>query len=98
MKLQFLDLFTFEPKPKTDNLSTKKSVCASIFFIVIAFTYIVVNFTAFIVFNKPKISEYKDLLPQESIIKLNEFAFNFQIGENLDQSFYDENYWTYDLV
>ena len=54
------------------------------------------NFTLFIFDNRPKLSQYNSSL-EGKIIPLNKFAFGFVSGELNDQTFYDEDYWTYDL-
>lgn len=48
------------------------------------------------VYNKSKINNYNYNLGYK-VTQLNQIVFGFQIGQNLDETFYDEDYWSYEL-
>ena len=82
-KLKRIDLFSFLPKPKTNKVSTKRSLIGSIILIILFVSIAVSKLYFFIMNNPPKVNKYKVPL-DENNYNVPDFAITFIYGENLD--------------
>jgi len=60
-----IDIFSFVPIPKTNQISSKVSLSGSILFIILTIAYLGTSFYLFIEKNSPKIIETDYPLPKQ---------------------------------
>lgn len=63
--LHALDIFSFLPVPRTNPISTKRSICGSFLLLFIFFGYIIYSLVSFFVANYPRMNLYSVPLPSD---------------------------------
>ena len=92
-----LDIFAFLPVPISREVSTKRSIVASVLLIVLFLAYVIYGTYKLLTNNPPKTNQYYKPIPETMEVETPQFAIVFMTGENLNISFYDESYFTFKL-
>lgn len=92
-----LDLFAFTPVPTGEDYSSKRSQYATLAFLLIYLAYIGYTLYAFFAQNLPRINQFSNRLDDSVQYPAPSMAFAFLTGDNLNQSFYDPTYFTFNF-
>lgn len=81
--LHKVDIFAFLPVPRTDQVSTRRSICGSLILLALFLGYIAYSFTIFLTKNVPRLNQYEVELDPNQEITAPEIAFNYFSGDPL---------------
>jgi hypothetical protein len=95
--LHALDLFAFEPVPKTNDFSTRRSILGSLLIIALFLTYVIFTFVNFFINNTPTLNTYSTHIMPNQNFTLPRITILFVTGTELNISFYDETYFKINL-
>ena len=96
--LHAIDIFAFLPVPKTEEVSTKRSVIGSVSLIVIFLSYLIVSLVYFFTNNPPRINQYSTPLDYSTIVNTPNMAIGFLSGKEFDDTSYNRNPAYFDIV
>lgn len=89
--LEAIDIFAFLPVPKTEEVSTKRSVIGSLSLIVIFLSYFIYSLIMFLTNNTPRINQYSVPLDYNNIITAPDMAIGFLAGKEFNDSSSNRN-------
>lgn len=92
-----IDVFKFLPVPKGDEVSTRRSLLGTVTVIIIMAAYVGYSLYGFITNNTPTVNSVKNPLPDDLVVEVPKFAITFATGDDLNISFYDARYFTFQL-
>lgn len=91
------DIFSFLPVPIGREVSSKRSILASMILLIFFICYVTYCIYAFVTNNPPRTNQFYMPIPESLEIESPQFAVVFMTGENLNISFYDESYFNFKL-
>jgi len=92
-----LDIFGFTPVPTGQRISTRKSRYGTYIFIGVYLLYITKIFYSFLTANTPRVNQFSNRLDDNIQYKAPRMAFAFLTGDNLNISFYNPKYFTFEF-
>lgn len=92
-----LDIFAFTPIPTGSDYSSKRSRYATIAFILLYLGYFGYTLYGFFAQNVPRINQFSNQLDDSLQYPAPSMAFAFLTGDNLNVSFYDPTYFTFNF-
>ncbi|EAR96721.1 transmembrane protein, putative (macronuclear) [Tetrahymena thermophila SB210] len=96
--LHAIDIFAFLPVPKTEEVSTKRSVIGSLSLIVIFLGYLIFSLISFFTNNAPRINQYSVPLDYNLVINNPDLAIGFLSGKELNDFRYNNDTSYFEIV
>ncbi|CAD8202077.1 unnamed protein product [Paramecium octaurelia] len=92
-----LDLFQFMPVPKTEMVSSKRSLYGSLLMIGCFLAYFLYTFVAFVTNNSPTVNQYEEIL-ETANITLPDIAFGYFYGDPFSKTINDPSIFYFQMV
>ena len=89
------DIFAFKPTPRGTRVSSAKSRLGTRIFLLVFISYIALTALQFLENNVPSINQYFVPLDERIEHPSPEMSFAFQLGDDLNETYYDETYFKF---